>query len=256
MNDDFEKIVTERNKNREFVICIVTNTKGSVPRSAGAKMLVFPDGKIWGTIGGGRIEEKAIADALNVLKLNEPTSMHYDLNKELQMSCGGSMDIYFEPVKKKNKLYIFGAGHTGKALAELAKNFFFDITVIDDRKEYIDELDFANITKITGAYNEILPTLTFDASTYITIMTYSHPIDREILSYCINQPHAYLGMMGSQRKVELTKKMLIESGISTTNELQLVDMPMGIDIGSDGPEEISISVLAKLLSVKNKTKTK
>ena len=252
----FEKITEDRKNNCEFAICIVTDTRGSVPRAKGAKMLVYPGEKIFGTIGGGRIEKKVIEDALGVLKTKEPVVLHYDLLKQLGMSCGGSLDIYIEPVMKKNKLYIFGAGHTGHALAKRAIEFDFEITMIDDRKDYIDEIKLTGINKINGAYKQVLPTLLFDDSTYITIMTYSHVLDREILSFCLKQPYAYMGMMGSMRKVEMTKKMFIEEGIGTGEELARVDMPMGIDIGADGPEEISISILAKLLSVKNKTEAK
>ena len=252
MNDVFEKIVADRNNNCEFAICIITNTKGSVPRAKGAKMLVYPGGKIFGTIGGGKIEKKVIEDALGTLKEKEAAIFHYDLLKQLNMSCGGSMDVYIEPVMKKNKLYIFGAGHTGAALAKRALEFDFEITLIDDRKDYLDEIKLTGIKKINGEYEQLLPGLSFDDSTYITIMTYGHPFDREILSFCLRKPHAYIGMMGSLRKVELTKKMFIEAGIGTQDELSRIDMPMGIDIGADGPEEISISILAKLLSVKNK----
>ena len=104
MTDIFEKIAEERRNNSEFSICIITGTKGSVPRRTGAKMLVYPNGKIFGSIGGGRIEKKVIDDALTALKNNEVREIHYDLTKELQMSCGGSMDVYIEPVMKKNKL--------------------------------------------------------------------------------------------------------------------------------------------------------
>ncbi len=252
MNDVFEKVAELRAQNCEFAFCIITNTRGSVPRTTGAKMLVFPDGKIYGTIGGGRIEKKVIEDALGVLKTKEPLLFHYDLLKQLQMSCGGSLDMYIEPVMRKNKLYIFGAGHTGSALAKRALDFDFEITVIDNRKDYLEELKLTGINKIFGEFSQVLAALPFDESTYITIVTYSHPFDREILSFCINKPYAYLGMMGSQRKVELTKKMFIEDGIGTKEALEKVDMPLGIEIGADGPDEISISILAKLLSVKNK----
>ena len=97
----FERIAEDTKNNFEFVICIAANTHGSVPRSIGAKMLVYSDGKIFGTIGGGRIEKKVIEDALTVLNSKKPALIQYDLHKQLQMSCGGSMDVYFEPVIKK-----------------------------------------------------------------------------------------------------------------------------------------------------------
>jgi xanthine dehydrogenase accessory factor len=254
--DVLKKIEEERSGNCEFAMCIVTGTKGSTPRAKGAKMLVYPGGKIYGTIGGGRVEKKVIEDALAALKLKNITVVHYDLLKELGMCCGGSMDIYIEPVLKKNKLYIFGAGHTGHTLAKRAIDFDFDVTVIDDRPEYINEVNAGGIKKINGSYKDILPLLPFDEHTYITIMTYSHPADREILSLCINKPHAYLGMIGSHRKVEVTKRLFEEENAGTVEELETVDMPMGLNIGAEGPDEISISILAKLIAVKNKIAAK
>ncbi len=253
MNDIFEKIAEQRKLNCEFALCVVTNTKGSTPRDSGAKMLVYKDGSIFGTIGGGRIEKKIIEDALNILKIKKPGFFHYDLLKELQMCCGGSMDIYIEPVMKRNKLYIFGAGHTGLALARKAVDFDFEITVIDDRNEYLGQINIDRVNKINGKYKEVTPLLLFDEQTYITIMTYSHPLDREILSFCLEKPHAYIGMIGSRRKVEVTKRLFEEEGIGTIEDIERVDMPMGIDIGAEGPDEIAISILAKLLAVKNKT---
>jgi xanthine dehydrogenase accessory factor len=252
VNDVFDKLAAARSSNCTFALCIVVNTKGSTPRAKGAKMLVYADGKISGTIGGGRIEKKVIEDALRILTNGEPGIMHYDLLKELQMCCGGAMDIYIEPVMSKNKLYIFGAGHTGHALAKRAIEFDFEVTVIDDREDYLNEIVLSGIQKIYGKYNEVLPLLPFDENIYITIMTYSHPLDRQVLSFCVQKPHAYLGMIGSQRKVEVTKRLFEEESIGTIEQLEQVDMPMGIDIGADGPDEIAISILAKLLSVKNK----
>lgn len=166
------------------------------------------------------------------------------------------MDIYIEPIMRRNKLYIFGAGHTGVALAKRAIEFDFEVSIFDDRKEYTDEVQIPSVTMVYGRFKEILPGLSFDNNTFVTIMTYSHPVDREILSYCIDKPHAYLGMIGSRRKVEVTKRLFEEESIGTPELLEEVDMPMGIPIGADGPDEISISILAKLLSVKNKIKSK
>ena len=100
-------------------------------------------------------------------------------------------------------------------------------------------------------YKKVLPTLPFDENTYTVIMTYEHSHDRDILAYCIKKPHSYLGMFGSQRKIELTKKMFLEGKIATQTEIDNVDMPMGISINAESPEEIAISILAKLIAIKN-----
>jgi len=151
------------------------------------------------------------------------------------------------------KLYIFGAGHTGQALAKFAKVLDFEIFVIDDRKEYINQLkDVLEINKLNVDYKKILPKLPFDENTFIVILTYEHEIDRDILAYCIKKPHAYLGMIGSQRKIEITKKMFLDAGIATKKQLEKVNMPIGKNILAETPDEIAISILAELIEVKNK----
>ncbi len=252
MKDIFETLIQARKRDQEVALCIVVSTKGSTPRNAGAKMIVFDDGKICGTIGGGNLEKKVIANAIEVLSTKSPAVFKHELLQQHNMCCGGTMEIYIEPMMKKNKLYIFGAGHTGYALAKYALDFDFEVVVIDDRRECLDEIKTEGILKLNNDYRQALKVLPFDGNTFICIMTYSHPFDRDILSFCLKKPHAYLGMIGSQRKVEMTKKMFTDGMIASPAALEAVDMPMGIAIGAECPEEIAISILAKMIAVKNK----
>ncbi len=252
MEDIFEKISEARKKNLDFAFCIIVSTKGSTPRETGAKMLVYSDGSISGTIGGGELEKEVIVNAKEAIRKRQPSTYRHDLLHQHNMCCGGSVEIYIEPVMKKNKLYIFGAGHTGHALARYAVRFDFDVVIIDDRKDYLDEINLENVSKLNMHYSQALPLLPFDENTFITIMTYSHSFDRDILAFCLKKQNAYLGMIGSQRKVEMTKKMFEKGMIASTDELNAVDMPMGIDIGAKDPDEIAISILSKLIAVKNK----
>ena len=231
--------------------CIIVETKGSTPRKVGAKMIVREDKTISGTIGGGNLEKQVIQNAIEQIKAGEPKLFKHDLLHQHNMCCGGTVLIYIEPIVKKKNLYIFGAGHTGAALSEYASNLDFDVYVIDDRPDYIDKITLPEINCMEVSNQKVLPSLPFDENTYVVIMTYEHSHDRDILSYCINQPHAYLGMIGSQRKIELTKKMFIEGKIATEGELNKVDMPIGLEIDAEGPHEIAVSILAKLIQVKN-----
>lgn len=240
-----------RKSEKHGALCIIVQTKGSSPRKVGAKMIVTEDGNIIGTIGGGNLEKKVIENALIQIDKNEAKLYKHDLLHQHNMCCGGSVEIYIEPIQKMNKLYIFGAGHTGNALAKIASKMDFDIYVIDDRRSYLDDIHVDGINKLNLDYKKVLSTLPFDEKTYIVIMTYEHSHDRDILSYCIKKPNAYLGMIGSERKVKLTKKMFVEGKLATKAALEKVDMPMGININAEGPEEIAISILAKLIDVKN-----
>jgi xanthine dehydrogenase accessory factor len=247
----YNKIYRVSQQKAKAALCIIVQTKGSTPRKVGAKMIVSENGSIIGTIGGGNLEKKVIENALQQINKNEAKLFKHDLLHQHNMCCGGSVEIYIEPIQKMNKLYIFGAGHTGNALSKIASDLDFDIYVIDDRKEYIDSINTEGINKMNVDYKKVLPTLPFDENTYTVIMTYEHSHDRDILAYCIKKPSAYIGMIGSQRKIELTKKMFTEGKIATKAELENVNMPMGINICADSPEEIAVSILAKLIEIKN-----
>lgn len=234
------------------VCCTVIHTKGSTPRKVGAKMIVKENGSIKGTIGGGNLEKKVIENALIQLKLKEAKIYKHDLLNQHNMCCGGTVEIFIEPILPMNRLYIFGAGHTGQALAKIAVNTGFEVFIIDDRKEYIDKIeDTKEINKLQVDFKKILPTLPFNNRTYCVILTYEHEVDRDILSFCINKPHAYIGMIGSLRKIEMTKKMFLDAGIATKSQLEKVNMPIGKKINAETPAEIAISILAELIENKN-----
>ena len=265
MKNIFDQINVAQKNNSNIALCTIITTKGSTPRKVGAKMLVYEDGSVYSTIGGGDLEKKVVENALSVLKKQESKVFKHDLLNQHDMCCGGTVEIFIEPILKKKKLYIFGAGHTGQALAKFTASFDFEVFLIDDRKEYLNQVlplgepalpvgrDLGGaINKMNLSHQQALSLLPFDEHVFICIMTYSHPMDREILAYCIKKPFAYLGMIGSHRKVEMTKKMFVDAGVGTKADLDKIDMPMGIDIFAEGPEEIAISILAKLIEVKNK----
>lgn len=214
-------------------------------------MIVYEDGSIAGSIGGGDLEKKVIENALTVIKTGKPTVSKHDLLHQHGMCCGGIVEIYIEPIMNKNKLYIFGAGHTGHALAKLASELDFEIVLIDDRAEYIDPINIEGVNKLKMQNDIALKLLPFDIYTYIAIVTYSHQLDRDILAYCVRQPHAYLGMIGSKRKILVTKKMFGEAEIGTEEDLEKINMPIGLDINAQTPEEIAVSILAEIIKVKN-----
>lgn len=239
-----------KRKGGAAALCTIVQTRGSTPRAVGARMLVFPDASIFGSIGGGELEKSVIKDALQVIRHRRALLQRHDLLHEHNMCCGGSVDVFIEPLMEKERLYVFGAGHTGQALAAHARLVGFDVFVIDDRKEYVDRIVMEGVHKLNLHHAEALPLLPFDDRTYVAIMTYSHPYDREILAYCLRKPSAYLGMIGSERKVEMTRKLFAEGLSATPEELDRVDMPMGEEIGAETPEEIAISILARLIRVR------
>jgi len=236
------------------VLCVVTDTSGSTPRKAGSKMLVFQDGSIKGTIGGGSIEFQVIQDALKNISCGTPFSKRFNLEDDLKMHCGGTMDVYFEAIGCLPKLYIFGGGHIGKALAGYASGLGFRPFVFDQRDEIFDAWNLPGVEIRTGDFLHIIDSLTFDNNTYIAIVTHKHDFDETVLLACLPREFAYIGMIGSKRKVAEIRKNALENKNISEDRLNKVDMPIGIPFAAETPAEIAISIVAKMIDVKNTRK--
>ncbi len=251
MEDTLFKLSEYKQQNKPFTLCIVTHTQGSTPRKAGAKMVVFEDGKTEGTVGGGSIEQKAIADALEVLKAGKPQIKNYKLEDDLGMHCGGKASIYFEPVNVNPNLYIFGAGHVGREVGRYAADIGFKIIFVDNRPD-IDKgqpVDFAEF--MTDEYIDATEKIDFKTRDFVVITTPKHTYDEAIMQRIAKKDVAYAGMIGSKRKVAEARKRLLEEKANTEEELNRIDMPIGIPFKAETPKEIAFSIVAKLIDVKN-----
>ena len=239
-------------KHRSAALCIITDTEGSTPRKMGSKMLVAPDGSIMGTVGGGAIEQQVIDEAKSVIRTGKAQKKYYMLEEELRMQCGGNVEVYIEPLGVRTRLYIFGAGHVGKALAALAHTFDFEVTLLDFRPIAFTEEEQKLGRFIHGDYFQSLETLEYDEKTFITIMTPSHEHDFELLKKLGKKTFGYLGMIGSSRKVARAREELTGTGHFTPQEFDAFDTPMGVPIAAETPEEIAVSILARIIDVRNK----
>lgn len=236
---------------RSSVLCIITRVSGSVPGKIGAKMVVFEDGSIEGTVGGGGIEKRVIEDALNILDTQTPQLREYNLREDLGMTCGGQVSVYLEPLAKPSKLYIFGAGHIGRILARFAAEMAFETHLIDWRKELIEGSDSNRIKLICKPYLEAANEIHFGPESYIVIVTPNHEMDEDVLAAVGKKDVAYLGLIGSKRKIETLKQLFLQNDTLTREELDRVDMPIGIKFNAITPGEIAISILAKIIDVRN-----
>ncbi len=252
MRNIYQKIIQIENSDIKAALCTIIDTKGSAPRKTGAKMLVYTNGSIDGTIGGGALEKVVIEQALDVIKNNTSKLVKHNLVSELAMCCGGTVELFIEPIMNRKKVYIFGAGHVGKALAKFATELDFNISLIDERYEAFDGIDIPNCTLIKEHHATAIDQLSFDENTFVVILTYNHAYDREILALTSKKKHQYIGMIGSERKVEIAKKNIIASNFLNEEEIKDIDMPIGLDIEAITPQEIAISILAKLIDVRNK----
>lgn len=250
----FNEIYQLLQDDSEAVLCIITHTEGSAPRKAGSKMLVFPDGSIKGTIGGGSIEYQAIRDAATLFETQLPIKKTYHLEEDLNMKCGGSVEVYFEPLKTKPKLHIFGAGHIGRVVAKYAHDFGFRVSIIDNRENIFSEFDNRNYIFHCDDYFRTIENLEFNERTYSVVVTPNHEYDEKITALLATKPFAYIGMIGSLRKVGVVRKNLKEVYGISDDVIQKIDMPVGIPFRAETPEEISLSIVAKLIDVKNSLK--
>jgi xanthine dehydrogenase accessory factor len=254
MDDIFAKVEELKRAGKNAALCIVVETTGSTPRKAGSKMLVAETGETYGTIGGGSVELKMIDEALEVIRGKEPKKIKFNLETDAAMHCGGTMEIYIEPVSPDLRLVIFGAGHVGAALAHFAKEFGFKITFVDNRPSILEKLKDKGFGIIEKNYIEAANEATFDENTYIVVTTPKHEFDEQVTGICAKKPHRYLGMIGSKRKVATARQNYLDKVLLTLTEIEKIDMPIGIKFNAQTPEEIAISILAKLIDVKNSEK--
>ena len=251
MKDIFAKIEEIQRAGKPAALCIIVATTGSTPRKAGSKMLVTETSEIFGTIGGGRSEQVIIEKAIEICKSALPEKIEMELEEDNDMLCGGSIEVYIEPIKPTQKLIIFGSGHVGSKLAGFARDFGFSVTVIDHREEWLSPITSKGIETINGDFIEIATDLQTDENTFIVVVTPQHESDMEITGLCAKKPHRYLGMIGSKKKVAIARKHLEEEIGLSPETINSIDMPIGIKFNAQTPEEIAISILAKLIDVKN-----
>lgn len=238
-------------RGKRVVLCTVTGSTGSTPRKAGSKMGVCDDGTVFGSIGGGSVEYKVIGKAREMMGRKEPETIIFNLEEDLSMPCGGSMTVFIDPVNPPTRLYIFGAGHIGKALAVLSGHLNFTVTLIDPRPGIFNDPCFSACTCLNKDYFEAIAESVFSDQDFLVIATHRHIQDEEILAVVALKPHAYLGMVGSKRKVTQLRERFLKDGILQARQLDLIDMPIGIKFRAETPEEIAVSILARMIDVRN-----
>lgn len=251
MSELIERIAELKKQGATFCIVTVVDSEGATPRKAGARGLIFPDGTLEGTVGGGNIELQAIQFARRVLKTKYPLLIKYDL-EDLEvggMVCGGSMTLFFEPVLLDRTVTIFGGGHVGRAVARVAHEAGWRIRVIDERDGALDPQYFPQQAElIYEKYTSFISNQKFGLNDWLVIVTPKHGNDEEVLGAIIKSPAAYIGMMGSPKKIKEVMDNLKAKGISG-DLLKKAHAPIGLNIGTETPGEIAIAIVAEMLAV-------
>ncbi len=251
MENIYAKIIQLNKEGIKSALCTLTETSGSVPRKAGSKMIVTENGEIFGTVGGGQIEQQIIQKATHICDKGHPEKFSFILDKDSGMQCGGSVEVFIEPLQPEFELVIFGAGHVGQALARLVKNYGFRVTLADNRTPLIERAKSEGFSVIEGNFVEIANELKTTMNSFLVVTTPKHKYDEEVTGILAKKSFRYLGMIGSRKKVELAIQNYRKQNILSNGEIKRIDMPIGIRFNAQTPEEIAVSILAKLIDVKN-----
>jgi xanthine dehydrogenase accessory factor len=240
-----KRIAEIEESGQSAAIVTVVKSSGSTPREPGARMIVHPDRTIEGTVGGGRVEEKAIEAALEALGDERPRFLEYALTQELGMCCGGSTALFVEVIKRAPRLIIYGAGHVGTALAKMAAHAGFIVHIADEREEL---LNAERLPEARALHNDLEDAaLPFSPSVYVMVTTHDHALDQKLVERVLKKPHHWLGLIGSKRKAELTRQRLEHKGFDG-KAIRSVRSPVGLAIGAETPEEIAVSILGELIA--------
>jgi xanthine dehydrogenase accessory factor len=232
----------------------VVRANGSTPQRAGAKMLVFPDGRTIGTIGGGCYENDALWKARDALLTGRSALLHYDLNddfaQENGLVCGGQMDVHIDPLEPTPQLFIVGAGHVGWHLGKLAVEAGFRVHVVDDREKFASAERFPGAERvIVEPIPEWLHRTELPQSAFVVVVTRGHTHDLDAMRALAARDLKYLGLIGSRAKVRRIFDLLLEERLPAEC-LSRVHAPIGLDIGAVTPAEIAVSIMAELIAVR------
>jgi xanthine dehydrogenase accessory factor len=253
----YEEIVKLQRAGRSGAVATIVNSRGSIPSFQSAKMLIRDDGSIAGTIGGGCVEAEVWQAAREVIAQEKPRTLSFDLNQnpkdDTGLVCGGTLEIFIEPVLPSSLLYVFGAGHVALELFKAARNASFDCIVADDRENYANPERFPGAVQVIARdFDEALKDLAPTESSCIVIATRGHRDDMRVLRWAVQTPARYIGMIGSKRKAITVFRELTREGLSP-ELFDRVHSPVGLDIGAITPEEIAVSIVAELIAVRRRT---
>ena len=256
MNQEvFAALAEALDRGEEVALVTIVAATGSTPQRVGAKMLVFPDGRTVGTIGGGCYENDAFWKAREAIKARRPLNVKYELNddfaQETGLVCGGQMEVFIEPVEASPDVYVFGAGHVGYWVARMAHDVGFRVHVIDDREKFANAERFGEgIDVVVEDIPQWIEHHPLPPTSYAVIVTRGHTHDLDTLRGLSRQPLRYLGLIGSKAKVRRIFDELLREGASD-DSLRGIHAPIGLDIGAITPQEIAVSIVAELIAAKH-----
>lgn len=234
-------------------LCTVIRSQGSTPRHAGSKMLVYPDGTIVGTVGGGELENRVIAEARQAILDGKLRLVEYNMADPARGDpgvCGGQVEIFVEPLQPKPTLVVVGSGHVGKAVAHLAHWLGFRVVVTDDRPNFATPEAVPDADEyLPVPISELAEHLEITPWTYLVLTTRGVNVDIQGLPALLDTPAAYIGVIGSQRRWATSRQQLLEQGIPP-EKIARVRSPVGLELNAETPEEIAVSIMAEIIMLR------
>ncbi|MEZ4241886.1 MAG: xanthine dehydrogenase accessory protein XdhC [Myxococcota bacterium] len=230
-------------------LATVISVAGSTPRSGGARMLVYADGTAVGTIGGGALEHRAVALALEVLATGRPDVLSVHLVRDLGMCCGGAVEVYVEPLAVREPMVVFGAGHVAHAVAPMLVALDYAVTVVDDRDELATEARFPGCTVAVTDPRAFAREMPDGPDRHWLVLTHDHALDQDLVETLLPRRCAWLGMIGSRGKVARFLVRLKAAGLDERLFTKLC-APVGLDLGAETPAEIAVAIAAELVRVR------
>lgn len=258
MTDIFDEVVRLRRQGIPAALATIVGTRGSTPGRESMRLLVLEDGTFLGTVGGGCLEAEVYEAALEVIRDEKPRSLQFRLTEkdspDSGLLCGGEVTIFVEPITTP-ALWIFGGGHVSKALCQVADLAGFRVTVVDDRESYANAARFPEAADtLVSPYPEAVARMPMRANSYAVIVTRGHKEDGVVLEamarrWAAGERVRFLGMIGSRTKRAVLFRHLRDAGVSE-DFLGAIRSPMGVHIGARSHEEIAVSVVGELISVR------
>ncbi len=254
MADIYEEIVRIQQEDDVAALATIVWVKGSTPRAEGSKMLIRSDGSILGSLGGGCLEAEVWEAAKKVIEEGTPKVLNFDLTGREDtpegLICGGTMQVFLEPIHSQPTVYLFGAGHIGFAVSKIAKMTGFRVVIIDDRPAYANAERFPDADDFyVEDPAEMVSKLKLNKTSYLVIACRGHLEDQRVLTEAVKTPAGYIGMIGSKKKVKTVFSNLKASGI-TQKTLDKIHAPIGLPIATETPEEIAVSIMAEIINAR------
>lgn len=249
--DLIRELADEVAKGTAVASAVVVDTSRSVPRRPGARMLVFGDGRIRGTVGGGEMEARVAAEAVESLRDGRPRMLSYRLVQPDEGDpgvCGGDVSIFVEPHMPQPRMIVVGYGHVGRAVVRLAGWLDFRVTACDDRDGLEADADAEGADELfIGSVADLVADRGIGADTSVVLVTRNVDLDAAALAALLPTEAGYIGVMGSDRRWSTVKARLEAQGVEPA-ALDRVSAPIGVEIGAETPSEIAVSIMAQVIA--------